>query len=86
MAADEPGRVSFTARLASSHRWVRTAVRAGDQLALLGEVEEGGVRFEGRLTPAPVTSKLGQPCRVRYGQTVRERALGVGETGVWNGK
>ena len=49
IAADKPGRVNFTARLTSPHRSARTAVRGGDQLALFGQVEDGGLRFEARL-------------------------------------
>ncbi len=49
ITADKPGRVSFAAKLDSPHPSARTAVRPGDQLALIGEVEAGGVKFEARL-------------------------------------
>jgi alpha-L-fucosidase 2 len=49
IAADKPGQLSFTAKLDSPHEATKTAVRAKDQLALFGQVEEGGVRFEARL-------------------------------------
>lgn len=49
VTADRPGRVSFTAKLDSPHKSARTGVRPGNQLALFGPVEEGGVRFEARL-------------------------------------
>jgi len=52
-----PGRVSFTARLDSPHKSARakavgggqTFLSAGNQLALFGQVEEGGLKFEARL-------------------------------------
>lgn len=49
VAADKPGRVSFTAKTDSPHSTAKTARREGDQLALMGQVEEGGVRFESRM-------------------------------------
>ncbi len=49
LSADKPGRISFSARLNSPHPGTRTARRLEDQLALFGQVEDGGVRFEARL-------------------------------------
>ena len=49
ITADKPGSISFAARLDSAHQQVQTTRRPGDQLALFGQVEEGGVRFEARL-------------------------------------
>jgi alpha-L-fucosidase 2 len=49
VTADQPGRISFTAKLDSPHKSAKTALRKGDQLALFGEVQEGGVRFEARV-------------------------------------
>ena len=49
ITSDKPGRVNFTARLESPQRPSGTAVRNGDQLALYGQVEEGGVKFEARV-------------------------------------
>ena len=49
LTADRPGRVSFTAKLDSPHPGARTRAAGGDQLALQGQVEEGGLKFEARL-------------------------------------
>jgi alpha-L-fucosidase 2 len=49
ISADKPGSVSFTVKLDSPHKSARTEIRAKDQLALFGQVEEGGVKFESRL-------------------------------------
>ena len=49
MSAEQPGKVSFTVKFDSLHKNIRTAVRDGNQLALIGQVEEGGIRFEARL-------------------------------------
>jgi alpha-L-fucosidase 2 len=49
MSADQPGKVSFTVKFDTLHKNVSTAVRDGNQLALIGQVEEGGIRFEARL-------------------------------------
>jgi len=49
ITADQPGRVSFTAKLDSPHKSARTAARGGDQLALFGQVQEDGLKFEARL-------------------------------------
>ena len=49
VAADKKGAVNFTAKLDSPHKSAQTAVRAGHQLALFGQVEEGGVKFEARI-------------------------------------
>jgi alpha-L-fucosidase 2 len=49
IAADKPGQVSFMAKMDSPHEGTKTTVRAKEQLALFGQVEEGGVRFESRL-------------------------------------
>ncbi|MEO7099415.1 MAG: glycoside hydrolase family 95 protein [Luteolibacter sp.] len=49
LTADKPGSISFTASLSSPHSQTKTSLRPGDQLALSGQVEEGGVRFESRV-------------------------------------
>lgn len=49
IAADKPGRVTFTARLTSEHASAITRMIARDQLALAGRVEDGAMRFEARL-------------------------------------
>ena len=49
VTADKPGRVSFTAKLDSPHQSATTALRDGDQLALFGQVQEGGLKFEARM-------------------------------------
>jgi alpha-L-fucosidase 2 len=49
LTADKPGSINFSAKLDSPHKSAQTALRPGDQLALFGQVEEGGVKFESRL-------------------------------------
>src|SRR5882724_11015820 len=49
ISADKSGKVNFTAKLDSPHRSAQTARRGKDQLALFGQVENGGVKFEARL-------------------------------------
>src|SRR5262249_62098688 len=49
LTADRTGRVSFTAKMDSPHPQARTRAAGAGQLALLGEVEEGGLKFEARL-------------------------------------
>jgi alpha-L-fucosidase 2 len=49
VTADKKGAVNFTARLDSLHKSAQTTVHEGNQLALFGEVEEGGVKFEARI-------------------------------------
>ena len=49
VTASRPGQVNLTARLDSLHKSAGTATRGTDQLALIGQVEEGGIRFEARL-------------------------------------
>ena len=55
ISSDRPGRISFTARMDSPHGSAtvanipRTALKNGNQLALFGGVDLGGVRFEARL-------------------------------------
>ena len=49
ITADKPGSISFTAKLDSPHRSARTRAVGADQLALAGQVEEGGLKFEARL-------------------------------------
>jgi len=54
--ADRPGQITFTARMDSPHGSAtvanipRTALKNGNQLALFGGVDLGGVKFEARLT------------------------------------
>ncbi len=49
LSADKPGRISFKAKLDSPHKSANTEIRQDGELALLGQVEEGGVKFESRL-------------------------------------
>jgi len=49
ITADKPGKIHFTAKLTSPHQSAKTALRPGDHLALFGQVEEGGIKFESRL-------------------------------------
>ncbi len=49
VTSDQPGRVTFTAKLDSPHKSAKTAVLENGQLALSGVVETGGVGFEARL-------------------------------------
>jgi alpha-L-fucosidase 2 len=49
LSADKPGRLSFTAALDSPHPSAHTRAVGTDQLALLGQVEKDGVKFEARL-------------------------------------
>jgi len=49
IAADKKGRVGFTAKLDSPHKSAKTRAVGGDQLALFGQVEEDGLKFEARL-------------------------------------
>jgi alpha-L-fucosidase 2 len=49
VAADKTGAVNFTAKLDSPHKSAQPAIREGSQLAVFGEVEKGGVKFEARI-------------------------------------
>ena len=49
ISADRPGAVSFTVGMDSPHAGARTQALAPDGLALRGQVQAGGVRFEARL-------------------------------------
>ncbi|MEK7675245.1 MAG: glycoside hydrolase family 95 protein [Verrucomicrobiota bacterium] len=52
ITSDRKGQVSFTARLDSPHQSARTRSVNSGQLALSGQVEEGGLQFEARLQVA----------------------------------
>jgi alpha-L-fucosidase 2 len=67
ISADKPGRVHFTARLESPHKSATTRALPGDHLALAGQVETGGVKFEARLN---VTSAGGTVTADDRGVTV----------------
>ncbi|MBM3879514.1 MAG: glycoside hydrolase family 95 protein [Verrucomicrobia bacterium] len=58
IGASQPGRVSFTAKLDSPHPTARTAQRDGDQLALFGQVQDGGLRFQARLRAVAVGGRV----------------------------
>jgi len=58
VTADKNGAVNFTAKLDSPHKSTQTAIRAGNQLALFGQVEEGGVKFEARLKVVATGGKV----------------------------
>ncbi len=49
IAADRPGQVSFKATMDTPHKSGRTIVQGKDQLALVGQVEDGGVKFQALL-------------------------------------
>jgi alpha-L-fucosidase 2 len=49
LTADKKGQISFTARMDSPHQLVQTRAINGDQLALRGQVEKEGLKFEARL-------------------------------------
>lgn len=49
VTADQPGQVHCRVTLTSPHASARMALRQDNQLALFGQVEEGGVKFESRL-------------------------------------
>jgi alpha-L-fucosidase 2 len=49
LTADRKGRVSFTAALDSPHQAARTRTVHGNRLALQGQVEKDGLKFEARL-------------------------------------
>ena len=49
ISADKPGSLTFTATLDTLHKTSQVRKAGDDQLALLGQVEEGGLKFEARL-------------------------------------
>ena len=49
ITADKPGAVSFTARLDSQHKSARTRGLQPNGIALAGQVEEGGIKFQAHL-------------------------------------
>ncbi|HWI57703.1 MAG TPA: glycoside hydrolase family 95 protein, partial [Bacillota bacterium] len=49
ITADKAGQVSFTAKFSGPHQSARTGIRGKNQLALIGQVEAGGLKFESRL-------------------------------------
>lgn len=57
ITADRPGQINFTAKLDSPHKDSANAIRRGDQLALFGQVQVGGLRFEARLKIAATGGK-----------------------------
>lgn len=57
LIASKPGQISFTAKLDSPHKSAKTKA-IGDQLALIGQVEEGGIKFEARLLAKANGGKL----------------------------
>jgi alpha-L-fucosidase 2 len=58
ISADKPGKVSFSAKMDSPHKNSQRVASAKDQLALRGQVEEGGVRFESHLKVAAVGGRV----------------------------
>jgi alpha-L-fucosidase 2 len=58
VTADRSGRVSFTAKLDSAHESAKTAQRTGEQLALFGQVEQDGLKFEARMKIAAKGGKV----------------------------
>ncbi|RPI20840.1 MAG: glycoside hydrolase family 95 protein [Acidobacteria bacterium] len=67
LTSDRPGRVSFTATLQSAHKEAKTTLLPGNQLALSGQVEPEGVKFEARLK---VLAKGGKVTLLEDGVTV----------------
>jgi alpha-L-fucosidase 2 len=49
LTAEKPGRVSFTARMDSPHKSAEMRAVGNDQVALVGTVAAGGMKFEARL-------------------------------------
>lgn len=49
ISGDKKGAVNFSAKVDSLHKSAKTTLRDGNQLALFGEVQEGGVKFEARI-------------------------------------
>ena len=49
LTANRPGSVSFTVGMDSPHKSARVSVAGPGELALRGEVQKGGIRFEARL-------------------------------------
>jgi alpha-L-fucosidase 2 len=49
ISADKPGSITFTATMDTPHKSSQVRRAGGDQLALLGQVEDGGLKFEARL-------------------------------------
>jgi alpha-L-fucosidase 2 len=66
ISADKPGRVNFTARMASPHDGAGTAGKGSDQLVLFGEVERNGLRFSAQLRVVASGGKV----------TVKENGIG----------
>jgi len=85
IAASQPGRVSFVAKLTSEHKAAKTHATGGDTLALAGHVEDGGMKFEARLRAAAEGGRV----RVTDGEIAVENAdaatlLLVGATSLKN--
>ena len=49
LSADRPGRLSFTVKPTSAHRWHHRKAIGGDQISMQGIVEDGVIEFEARL-------------------------------------
>ena len=49
VSADKPGRVTFSATMDTLHKTSQVRKAGGDQLALAGQVEDRGLKFEARL-------------------------------------
>jgi alpha-L-fucosidase 2 len=49
VSANKSGKVNFIATMTSPHQAARVSARNSDELVLLGQVEEGGLRFESHL-------------------------------------
>jgi alpha-L-fucosidase 2 len=58
LTADVPGKISFTARLSSPHRGAGARTVGADTLAIAGQVQPGGVRFEARVRAIATGGKL----------------------------
>jgi len=58
VSADKPGSLTFTAALDTLHKTSQVRKAGGDQLALAGQVEEGGLKFEARLRASAEGGKV----------------------------
>jgi alpha-L-fucosidase 2 len=59
LTADRPGRLTFSARLASPHQDSTVSPLGADGLALAGRVQEDGIRFDARLELRTGGGKVG---------------------------
>ncbi len=58
LTADHPRNITFALDLSSPHRGSRTVALGGDGLALAGQVEDGGLRFEANVQVRAIGGKV----------------------------